>query len=142
MAIDYAKLKSWHFDDVVQDYSWRDTVIYALGVGFGVDPTDEQGLRYLLETRLHAFPTMVTVLGLTPGWLASPATGVDYRKVLHAEQRMRLHRSLAARGSIECRSQVTEIIDKGSSKGAIVITERNLFADGGVHVATVTTSSF
>src|SRR5215210_1039170 len=142
MAIDYAKLKAWRFDDVAQSYGWRDTVIYALGVGFGADPTDAHGLRYLLEDRLQAFPTMATVLGLVPGWLANPATGVDYLKVLHAEQRMRLHRPLPAHGSIHCRSRVAEVIDKGSGRGAIVITDRDLYTADDAHVATVTTSSF
>src|SRR5882757_4351263 len=144
MAIVYEKLKNWHFDDVVQTYTWRETVIYALAIGFGHDPTSEDDLRFLLEDRLLAFPTMATVVGLTPGWLANPQTGVDYLKVLHAEQQLRLHRPIPAHGSVTARTRIVEIIDKGASKGAIVVNERKLYAGAGEdsHLATVTTSSF
>jgi len=142
VAIVYEKLKNWRFDDVVQDYSWRDTVIYALGIGFGADPSNEDELRFLLEDRLVAFPTMATVLGLTPGWLAHPETGVDYLKVLHAEQQVRLYRPIPAHGTLKARTRILDIIDKGASKGAIVVNERKLYASDDSHLATVLTSSF
>lgn len=40
MPIDVALLKRWPFQPIVQTYSARDTILYALGVGLGHDPMD------------------------------------------------------------------------------------------------------
>jgi acyl dehydratase len=143
MTIDYLKLKNLQFADVARTYTAQDTILYALGIGFGSDPTSAPDLRYLLEDRLIAFPTQATVLGLTPGWLADPELGVDYLKVLHGEQRLTLHRPLPAQGTVKCKTRVVEVIDKGEGRGAIVINERVLYeTPGDARLATVITSSF
>ena len=51
MALDYDKLKSWPFADVEQSYGWKDSALYALGVGYGHDPLDERQLRFVYEDR-------------------------------------------------------------------------------------------
>ena len=33
MAIDYQKIKNWKFEDQVQKYTERDSMLYALGLG-------------------------------------------------------------------------------------------------------------
>ena len=143
MTIDYHNLKNWHFDDFTQTYTKNDSILYALGIGFGSDPTDRHHLRYLLEDGLLAFPTMAVVIGLKPGWLASAGTGVNYLRVLHAEQALRIHRPLPAEGRVISRTRVTEVVDKGAAKGAIVFTERTLHAEQHDEIlATVTTASF
>ena len=40
MAIDYEKLIRWPFKPVEASYTEKDTILYALGVGFGADPLD------------------------------------------------------------------------------------------------------
>ena len=48
----------------------------------------------MYEPNLSVLPTQACVLA-TPGfWLKAPDTGVDWRKVLHAEQRLTLHTAL------------------------------------------------
>ncbi|MEP7296634.1 MAG: hypothetical protein ABI702_10620 [Burkholderiales bacterium] len=49
MAIDHDKLMAWPFEDVRHRYTQRDTMLYALGLGLGADPTDEGELRYVYE---------------------------------------------------------------------------------------------
>ncbi len=39
MPIDYAKLKAWPFPDLEHSYTAKDTILYALGVGCGADPS-------------------------------------------------------------------------------------------------------
>ena len=63
MPIDAAKLKHWPFKPIVQTYSARDTILYALGVGLGHDPMDRAQLRFVYEDGLQALPTMGVVLG-------------------------------------------------------------------------------
>ena len=36
--IDYEKTKAWRSDPVRHTYTERDTILYALGVGFAADP--------------------------------------------------------------------------------------------------------
>lgn len=143
MTIDYEKLMAWEFADSVQAYTPRDAVLYALGLGFGADPTDEKQLQYVYEDGLKTLPTMAVVLGGPGNWLREPATGVDYLKVVHGEQWLALHQPLPSGGTVIGRSRVTAVIDKGAGKGALIYVERKLFAQaGGEPLATLTMSIF
>ena len=42
------------------------TMLYALGLGYGGDPTHRDELRFVYEGRLQAVPTMAAVMG-SPG---------------------------------------------------------------------------
>jgi acyl dehydratase len=143
MTIDYDKLMGWRFDDSIHSYTPRDTMLYALGVGLGADPTDEQQLRYVYEDGLQALPSMAVVLGGPGGWLRDPGTGVDYLKVVHGEQWLTLHRPLPSEGTVVGRSRVTAVVDKGADKGAVIYLERRLFPQaGGEPLATLLSSIF
>jgi acyl dehydratase len=127
MTIDYQKLKAWPVPEIEQRYSHRDTMLYALGVGLGRDPTDEAELKFLYEKDLTALPTMAAVLGYPGFWLKEPGTGVDWVKVLHGEQGIRIHQPLPAEGHVVGKTRITEIIDKGPGKGALLYSERDVF---------------
>lgn len=124
MAIDYDKLMAWPFPDIEQSYEARDTILYALGVGFGADPLDPGQLRYVYEEGLAALPSMAVVLGYPGLWMRDPGTGIDWVKVLHGEQAFEIHHPLPAKGAVVGRTKVTGIVDKGAGKGALVYTER------------------
>ena len=51
MAIVYDQLLNWPFETVEASYTEKDTILYALGVGFGADPIDEGQLRFIFEER-------------------------------------------------------------------------------------------
>jgi acyl dehydratase len=143
MAIDYEKLKNRPFPDVEQTYTQRDSMLYALGVGLGIDPNDEAQLNFVYEENLKALPTMAVVLG-TPGfWVKEPDTGIDWVKVLHGEQGLVLHKPLPPAATVIGRTRVTEIIDKGAGKGALLLSERDVVdkATGEV-LATLSQSTF
>jgi len=74
MPIDYAALKSWPFPDVEHRYTARDTMLYALGLGCGSDPTDPDELQFVFEENLRALPTMAVVLGGSGFWLRNAKT--------------------------------------------------------------------
>jgi acyl dehydratase len=126
MTIDYHRLKHWEFPEVRQRYSDKDSMLYALGLGFGMNPTDEAELRFVFEKNLVAMPTMAVVLGYPGFWMQDPATGIDWKKLLHGEQRLRLHQPLPAAGDIVGRTRVKSVTDKGAGKGAIVVAERTV----------------
>ena len=127
MAIDYDTLMHWPFAPVEQTYTEKDTKLYALGVGVGADPLDEGQLRFVFEERDFAvLPTMAAVLG-TPGfWLRDPATGVNWKKVLHGEQAIELHRPLPVATTVLAETRVTQIIDKGEGRDALIYTQREI----------------
>jgi len=127
MPIDYDRLMHWPFAPVEQTYTERDTMLYALGVGFGADPVDEGPLPFVFEERgLRAVPTLAAVLG-TPGfWIRDPATGVNWKKVLHGEQGITWHRPLPVATTVIAQTRVTAIIDKGEGRSALIYSEREI----------------
>lgn len=143
MPIDYDKLKNWHFPDLEHRYEAKDTILYALGVGCGADPMDRTELPFVYEDGLKALPTMAVVLGYPGFWLKDPNTGVDWRKILHGEQGLVIHKPLPASGTVIGRTRVTEIVDKGPGKGALLYSDREVFDKAtGDLLATLTSTTF
>lgn len=126
MPIDPDKLHALPFPEIRQAYDWRDSVIYALGLGFGLDPTDEGQLRFVDETKLLAVPTMANILAYPGFWMRDMNTGIDWVKVVHGEQAMTIHKPLPPEGEIVGRTRITDLVDKGPGKGALVLVERTI----------------
>jgi acyl dehydratase len=143
MTINYDKLLALHIPDVVQAYTEKDAILYALGVGFGHDPLNEAELPFVYEKDFKVLPTFATVLGWPGFWVRDLATGIDFVKVVAAEQSLELHRPLAPRGTIVGRTRVTEVIDKGPGKGALVYSQREVIDQAsGARIATVRQTTF
>ncbi len=143
MAITAAHLLNRRFEPRHHAYTARDTVLYALGVGLGADPLDEAELPFVYEgvdgRSLRALPTLANVLGHPGFWAREPDTGIDWRRLLHAEQAFRLHRPLPPAADVEGRTRVTALWDKGAAKGALMQVEREIVdRASGETLATVT----
>jgi acyl dehydratase len=126
MAIDYQKLKNWPFKPIEHAYTAKDSILYALGLGFGADPTDRKQLDFVYEEGLKALPTMAVVLAYPGFWLKDPATGVDWKKVLHGEQGLKIHEPLPATGTVTGVTRIDALIDKGAGKGALLYSTREI----------------
>lgn len=143
MALDYAKIKNWPFDEVRQQYDEKDVMLYALSIGLGYDPLDARQLPYVYEEGLKAFPTIACTLAYPGFWMKNPDTGIDWVKVLHGEQRVTFHKPFPVRGTVTSRTRVSHVIDKGAKTGAIVISARDVVdADSGDVLATVEQTTF
>jgi acyl dehydratase len=143
MAIVYDKIKNWPFPEVVQTYTEKDSILYALGVGYGHDPMDEAQLGFVYEKNLLAAPTMPVVLGYPGFWMKDPASGIDWVKIVHGEQALRLHRPIPAAGTVLGRTRVKAVVDKGRDKGALVILERTIIDQAsGALLATLDHTTF
>ncbi len=144
MTVDLNHLKNWGFEDVEQSYSVKDSIIYALGVGLGHDPLDEKQLDYVFEEAdFKALPTMAVVLAGPGFWARDPNTGIDWQKVLHGEQGLILHKPLPANATVTARTKVTNVLDKGKGKGALIYAERTLInKETGEELATLTNTTF
>jgi acyl dehydratase len=129
---------AWPFADVLQTYTREDTILYALGVGFGADPVDSRQLRYVYEKSLLAVPSMATVLGHPGPWGEHPATGIDLPKVVYAEQSCDFHAVLPPAATIRAQERVTGLVDKGRDKGALLTLDRRIVDDEtGIPLATL-----
>ena len=124
--LDYHVCKNWEFPDTVHRYTERDTMLYALGLGFGSDPMDAGALRFVYEKNLDAVPTMATVMGSPGIWWRDPRTGADFVKLVHGEQDVRLLRPLPPKGALIARNRVVSLTDKGAGKGALAVVLRSL----------------
>jgi acyl dehydratase len=123
-------------------YGERECILYALGIGIGMDPLDPGELKFVYERAgLAAFPTMAVVLGW-PGRMTDPAFGVDERLVVAGDLKVVLHRPLAPKATLVSRPRVKEVIDKGPSNAAIIQNTRDLIGEDGAPVATVDSSTF
>jgi hypothetical protein len=103
--IDYKTLKNWAFGETVHRYSERDTMLYALGVGFGADPVNLDQLRFVYEKNLLVVPTMASILGMPGFWWKDPRTGADTVKLLHGEQSLKLYGPLPTHGTVIARNR-------------------------------------
>ncbi len=127
--------------EVTQTYTARDTILYALGIGLGQDPLAEDELAYLFEQRLRALPTMPVAMAFKS--LREMNLGIDYAKLVHGEQRLRIHRPQPVEGTVIGRSRVVDVIDRGADKGALVLIDREMIdATSGELLATVGMTAF
>ena len=125
MTLIYEELMATSIVDLNHSYSDTETMLYAQSVGFGRDPVARKELPYVHEQDLplQTIPTMATVL--VPDLIPSDL-GWDYTQVLHAEQRLQLHRPIPAAAEILVNKRVVEVFDRGPKRGAMILFE----ADG------------
>jgi len=144
VALDYELIKNWPLPEARQQYTERDTILYALGVGAATtNLLAPEDLQLVYEKGLKALPTFATILASGEFWMSRPETGIDLRKVLHGEQFLRIHQPLPVSGTVIGRDTIDEIYDKGEAKGAVLYMSRRLYdADSGAHLATSSWSTF
>ncbi len=112
--------------EITQRYGWRESVLYALGIGIGLDPMDEADLPFVDETRLKIHPSLANVLGYPGFWQREPAFGLDWVKTVHGEHAIRIHRPLPPEAEVVGVSRIVELVDKGEGKGALIYVEREI----------------
>jgi acyl dehydratase len=132
------------FAPIHQSYDWRDCALYALGLGMGDAPLDDDELPYVYEGRdQRAVPSMSVTLGWPPLWIAEPETGIAWTKALHGEQRLTLHRPLSVSGSIRAEHRISAVEDKGPMRGALLYLNTELFdAASGERLASLCATDF
>ncbi len=144
MGFSAEKLTTWPFEEVTQTYTEKDSIIYALGIGVGHDPLDQAQLNYVYEEAdFAAFPSMAVVLAGPGFWSRDPGTSIEWEKLLHGEQGIVLHRPLPPSATVTATTRVTQVLDKGAGKAALIYTERDLVDQAtGEMLATLTSTVF
>jgi acyl dehydratase len=106
-------------DPVPFVYSWKDVVLYSLGVGARVDELD-----FLYEMRgPRVLPTFAVIPSFTSMITVAGDLGAHPMMILHGEQKIVLHRPIPPNARLTTVSEVKAIYDKG--KGAVVVVECN-----------------
>ncbi len=103
---------------ISKDYSWKDVVLYALGVGAGFS-----NLEYCYEKNLKVIPSFsiasvfdfITQFGIQ--------SGVNLAGILHGEQELIFHNPIPTEGTLSTEGKLTHYYDKGQKKGALVVGE-------------------
>ena len=104
-----------------QLFKWtdRDTMLYALGVGAGLDD-----LAFTTENS-HDTPQQVlptyAVIACLPFAAAAMIGSFNFAMLLHGSQGIRLFKPLPAAGKLSVVAEVADIQDKGEGKNAIVM---------------------
>ncbi len=138
--MDIEALRHFRFDEIRQSYSKKDTILYALGLGYGSDPLNPDELRFTYEQDLRAVPSMVNILAHPGFWVQRPELKLNWRKLLHAEQRFDILRPLPPEGELSATYRVTGVVDRGAAKGAWLYQRKDLNDAAGRPVAQVSST--
>jgi len=95
-------------------YTWRDAVLYALGVGAQADE-----LPLVYENTPGGIKVLPSYATIARG-IAFPRLGnnIFFPRFIHGEELIHLHKPFPSQGEIICFSEVTDIFDKG--KAAVI----------------------
>jgi len=109
-----------------KDYTWKDAVLYALGVGAGFSDLD-----YCYEKDLKVIPSygITTLYDFMPELAAT--SNVNLAGVLHGEQELIFHNPIPPEGTLTTEGTIKHCYDKGQEKGALVVAEFETFHSNG-----------
>ncbi len=135
MTIDPAALEAREPIVSRQTVTKRDVMLYALGVG-----ADE--LAFVYEENLQMLPSMATTLAY-PGFVWKDFDlGADWKKVLHGETSIEIHRPLPVEGELIGETKFGPFFDKGADKGTVAYQTREIRDADGNLLVTVRNGSF
>jgi acyl dehydratase len=131
MPIDYDDMMQSGATGLAAAYDEKDVMLYALGVGFGRDPLDEQELAFVYENAaggLKVPPTFASVIerGAAPAerQRMPQKSQINFLMVVDGERRITQHKALPPRCAVLADERYLDILDKGEGRGAVLIQER------------------
>ncbi len=122
---------------ISKEYTWKDAVLYALGVGAGFSD-----LEYCYEKDLKVIPSFaITTLYETMPQALS-LTNVNLAGILHGEQELIFHNPIPPNGTMTIEGSIANVYDKGKEKGALVIAESEASHSTGIKLFTARSTLF
>src|SRR4051812_7569712 len=148
MPIDYDDMMQSGATGLSASYDEKDVMLYALGVGMGRDPLDEQELPFVYENNgLKVVPTFASVISrgeAPPERQRMPQkSNINFMMVVDGERRITIHKPLPSKCDVLADERYLDILDKGEGKGAVLIQERSVReAASGDKLFTIVSSIF
>lgn len=111
---------------LTRDYTWKDVVLYALGVGAGF-----ADLEYCYEKDLKVIPSFAIAAIFDLVFQIGAASKFNPAGILHGEQELIFYNPIPTQGTLTTEAKITRYYDKGRGKGALVVTESETFDSSG-----------
>ncbi|MDY6793631.1 MAG: MaoC/PaaZ C-terminal domain-containing protein [Thermodesulfobacteriota bacterium] len=111
---------------ITKEYTWKDVVLYALGVGAGFSELNfcyEKDLKVIPSFSIASIFDILAQIGIK--------SNVTLAGVLHGEQELIFHSPIPVEGTMTTEGTITHIYDKGKDKGALVIGESDTYHSNG-----------
>lgn len=121
------EIRKYQFPMIEDEYTFKDSILYGLGLGYGTDPLNRDELHFVTEDDQRVVPTQCNIMSYPGFWVRDlPQLGLDWVRVVHGEQMIRILQPLPAAAKVQARTRISAIDDKGSGKGAAVYVERDI----------------
>lgn len=144
MPLDYPAVLNLKTEAAPFSWTDREVMLYALGIGMGSDPLNENELQFVNEAyaipkRLKVVPSFASVCV----WGASPGA-VDLNRVMlvDGERDITFHKPIPAAANVTAEARVLGVYDKGEEKGAIIQNEVVVRGGDAGKIATIVSSTF
>ena len=134
MAID-ASAAGKELPSQTYEYSDRDVILYALGVGAGVEE-----LNFVYEKNLKVLPTFAVIPAFPVMMGIGQVVEINPVMVLHGEQRFAIRSPIPTKGKLTTGGKISAIYDKGS--GAVIVVDSETKDETGTVLFTNTASLF
>ena len=101
-----------------RDYTFKDVILYALGVGAGFS-----NLEYCYEKNLKVIPSFSIASIFDFLSHVGMESNVNLAGILHGEQELTFHNPIPPEGTLITEGKITHYFDKGPGKGALVLAK-------------------
>jgi acyl dehydratase/putative sterol carrier protein len=115
---------------LTKDYTWKDVILYALGIGAGFHELD-----YTYEKRLKVIPTFSIAMIFDFFREVAAASNINIAGVLHVGQDIIFHNPIPPSGTLTTEGMITNYYDKGT-KGALVVAQSETSHSTGIKLFT------
>ncbi len=115
---------------LTKDYTWKDVILYALGIGAGFHELD-----YTYEKRLKVIPTFSIAMIFDFFREVAAASNINIAGVLHVGQDIIFHNPIPPSGTLTTEGMITNYYDKGT-KGALVVAQSETSHSTGIRLFT------
>ncbi len=110
---------------LTKDYTWKDVILYALGIGAGFHEID-----YTYERRLKVIPTFSIAMIFDFFREVAAASNINIAGVLHVGQDIIFHNPIPSSGTMTTEGMIANYYDKGT-KGALVVARSETYHSAG-----------
>jgi hypothetical protein len=131
-AFDRGQLLARRFAPQARAWSAAQACRWARDFGAGMGGAmASHDTRFLDPAQALALPMIAVPLCDGEFWQQEPDTGIDWRRIVHADERLTLHRPLPVSGEALLTQAIMDVRDRGTEKGATMVQRFTLSEPGG-----------